>query len=252
MERRLLEARERLVTCGSASCPALIRKDCWRWLEENEKATPGLVISIQEKGYPGVIDDVTVTLDGNPLPADWRGKAIAVDPGEHQIHVEAPGYHPADQAVVALEGAKSMLVTVELTPLVPRVTEDPSASGATTGRSEAQRKRVRIAAYVLGGFGVAVLGASTYLGVTTYQDAKEWGGDNGCKPNCSSSDVDAARIKLIGANAGFGVGAAALLSGLIMYLTNRPRGEDRPAASVAFELDERKLRAGTFIVQKTF
>src|SRR5687767_4739055 len=43
-EGKLTQAREKLVLCARASCPAFIRKDCTGWLTEVDKSMPSIVV----------------------------------------------------------------------------------------------------------------------------------------------------------------------------------------------------------------
>ena len=61
---------------------------------------------------------VTATIDGKPIAPDTL---VDVEPGEHQFHVEAKGFAPADKKGIALAG-KADFIEFELKPLPAQVT----------------------------------------------------------------------------------------------------------------------------------
>jgi hypothetical protein len=79
--------------------------------------------------------------------------------------------------------------------------------------------------YVLGGLGIAALGAGAYLWVSGVGDAKAIR-ETGCEPACPEDEVDSARYKIIGGNVGAAVGAASLGTALVLYLSRgyEPQG----------------------------
>src|SRR5262249_36029670 len=62
-ERHLRAAREKLVTCGRAVCPAAMQRECVGWLTELDAATPTVVVRAKIAGG-GDTADVRVVVDG--------------------------------------------------------------------------------------------------------------------------------------------------------------------------------------------
>jgi hypothetical protein len=253
VERKFIEAHSRLITCTNAVCPSVISKDCWRWLGEVEAATPALTIAAVMEGGGDVLE-ATITLDGIALTTDQSGQAIPVNPGPHTLRAEAPGYAPTEQTVVAREGERSRVIKLVLKSLTPAVAASGAASGSeavnTTLEGETQGRRVTWPVYTLGGIALASVGVGAYFGYTGTQDAKDMGksmSEGGCKPQCSDSQIDDARTKLIVANVLFGVGGAAAVGALVTYLVSKPKAADDTAAgdsSMAFGFDLDVRRSG--------
>jgi hypothetical protein len=73
---------------------------------------PSLALAAQDgAGRPLVA--VQVSIDGQP-PSPLIPTAIAVDPGSHTVHFEAPGQSPVEQTVAVVEGEKDKRVTAVL------------------------------------------------------------------------------------------------------------------------------------------
>jgi hypothetical protein len=81
---KLSAAREQLVKCAERSCPALVRDDCTRRLDEVDKAEPTIAFEVKAAGAD--VFAVTVTVDGKPWTDTLEGKPIPADPGEPRLH----------------------------------------------------------------------------------------------------------------------------------------------------------------------
>src|ERR1700689_3253040 len=77
---KLSEARAELQTCGDPSCPALVRDDCTKRLNELEGAQPTIIFDAKD-GAGHDLSAVAITMDGHPFADKLDGKALRVDPG---------------------------------------------------------------------------------------------------------------------------------------------------------------------------
>jgi hypothetical protein len=94
---------------------------------------------------------VTVSRDGSELPAGALGDALPADPGPHEVRVSAPGYRAVVRTVTLEEGKTAAVdITLEAAPATPDAT-DKASPGVPTW------------AWVSGGVGVALAGASVYF-----------------------------------------------------------------------------------------
>jgi hypothetical protein len=226
LERKLIEAHARLVTCTSASCPSAITVDCWRWLSEAEEATPSIVVGARAEGG-GDLVTASILLDGQAVDAATSGTAISLNPGQHTLHAEAEGYGPVDQTIVVREGEKSRVVTLTLRSLNP---EPAAAAGVTAPGTSAiavdtntSSGKVGWPVYALAGVAVAAFAVTAAVGIKGYNDGKHM--RDTCKGHCDQDKVDAARHKIIAANVTFGVGVAALAGGVLAYVLSRRQKE---------------------------
>jgi hypothetical protein len=246
LERKFIEAKERLMMCTNARCPTVISTDCWRWLGEVEGATPAFTVAAETQDGGDVLE-ATVTLDGQELGDDWNGRAVPVNPGPHTLRAEAAGFHPTEQTVVAREGERARLVKLVLKPIAaaaPVGSEAPATGAAVSAplEVEPQGRRLTWPVYTLGGVAVAAGGVGAYLGYSATQEAKDL--DKECAPNCHKSDVDAARTKLIVANALFGVAGAAAVGALVTYLVSKPDAPESNEDGLALGFDMHVQREG--------
>jgi hypothetical protein len=150
-----------------------------------------------------------------------------LDPGRHTIRYTAPGYVAYEDTIVMSVGDRNRMVRIVLRAVnEPPAGAGGSAPGAPDTRLSASGESGNLALpLVLTGVSVAVLGASTYFYFTGVGDAKDMQksvNEGGCKPNCSESQVDAARTKILIGNVGFGVGLVAAGAAVWAFVASRP------------------------------
>lgn len=180
---KLRLAREHLTMCADPTCPSLVKDDCVPWLEE----VKGQIGSVKIQAQAGGLSprEIRVILDKEGVTA---GSTIEVDPGEHTLRVEASGFEPHASSV-KIEPGQSRQIDVVL-----QASSVPSAPLPS--------KRSRVAPLVLGGVGLAGLGAFAYLGLKGRSDEGEL---KKCKPTCDPVRVDNVSTTYILADVGLGV-----------------------------------------------
>jgi hypothetical protein len=203
---RLKEARTSLHACARATCPALVRSDCTRWLSEVEASMPTIVLrALGGRGED--ITDVEVDLDGRRLAEKLEGLPLEVDPGPHVLTGRTSAGVIAAQEIVVRTAEKNRTVTlrVEAGAALP-----PAAESSVTSASF----HPGAGAWILAS--VAVAGATSfgYFGLRGRAEVDEMRGD--CAGHCPSSRVDAARQKLLAADISLGV--ALVSAGIATYL----------------------------------
>jgi hypothetical protein len=212
----LVTARSRLVSCVRPECPSSVRTECAKWLEQVEREQPSFVAAAKADGEDRL--DVKVEMDGKLVQETLDGKASPVNPGAHQFRFYLPPFQPIEKRVVLSEGDKLRAISVEFTspkPAAAAVLPAPTPAPVRTHRP------VPAPVYVLGG--VAVLGSS-----------KQSDLEKSCAPSCAHDDVKEVRRNYLFADVSMGVGAAALLTGAILYFTRPERPiEDSAQVSVA-------------------
>lgn len=188
---------------------------------------------------------LVVSRDGAPVdPAEWN-RAVPADGGEHVITGKAPG-HESWSTTITL-GRESDKQSVE----VPRFKalrelarprgSEPDGDGTGDGAGEVVAEpslftpRRRIGLGVAAG-GVVVAGAAIVLGASASSlrdDALAT-----CRPmNCSISQAaeaqnknDRARSRALLANVGFGVAAAAVATGAVLWFVGKPESSSLAVA----------------------
>lgn len=229
---KLSEAREQLVTCSRNECPKLIQQDCTQWMSELLAALPSVVPGAKDRAGRDIVD-VRVAVDGKVVAESLDGKAIVVDPGVHTFHFETKGAPPVDERVVVKPGEKNRLVTASFAfPVRDSSSAGPRSTGAGGGTGEAPKavssSSPPIAAYVVGGLGVAALGTALVIQLGASSDAREL--RDTCAPRCSQDDVDAIQKQYTIAGVTAGIGGALLITGVILLLVHRS-GSNATAAS---------------------
>jgi hypothetical protein len=196
------------------------------------------------------VDGLVVRRDGVEMPRSEWGVPIPIDSGSHTVEAEAPGYKtwstdvevPQDGAVVTVAVPALEAAPAKAAPPAPAPTP---AAAPTTGSGAAVGADVtsgsvgsgqRVAGIVIAALGLAGLGASGVFAVlakNTYNDSL-----NNCQPNnpglCNGTGVSQrndARSDGNIASVAFGIGAAALVGGVVVWLT-APRASSTGSARV--------------------
>ena len=129
----LFSARKEFEICSAASCPQLVSTDCTRWLEEVITAMPSINIVVR---LNGVDQSAVVRLDGAPWLDRLTGRPVDIEPGEHDVEVEAGGVKQT-QRLVVVQGEKNRVVVFALTgvataPVIPVVSSPAAVRGFPT------------------------------------------------------------------------------------------------------------------------
>ena len=198
---KLRAAHEQLVTCGADSCPVFVRQDCGRWLGEVEASTPTIVV-LARRADGGSIEGARATLDGGAFADALDGRAVAVDPGPHDLRCEAEGAAVQTRIVVA-EGQKNQ-------PFVVTFGAPPAPVDKPVSRPTA--RRVPTATWVLGG--IAGAGAIAFTAF-----AFEGRQVQSCAPACRRSQVDDLRRDYLVADVSWITGLVAAGAALYFALT---------------------------------
>jgi hypothetical protein len=181
--------------------------------------------------------------DGRPLPIESLGEPLPVDPGDHEIRADAPGFVPIRRTVTLAEG-QTLDVDLELAATVAPVvapavgTAPPAAVPAKAALAPAVRRPLRPAQVHRIGIGVAALGVATLgaagvLGVLTKNEVAD------AAPYCAADFstchdtrglhllADARRLQ-IAAITVLGLGGVTTAAGAAMYFTSSTSAADPP------------------------
>jgi hypothetical protein len=193
------------------------------------------------------VDGMLVKRDGVEVTrAEW-GVPIPIDSGSHTIEASAPGYKPWSSsvdvpqdgaqvsiAVPALEAAPQEAAPPAPAPVQPAPAPAPTAGAdASSGTGGTQR----MLGIVIGGVGVLGLGTSAVFAVLAknkYNDSLQ-----GCPTNpnvCSQTGVSQRNDALTFGNVAsvaFGVGAAALAGGAVLWFTAPSGARPSPSSSAS-------------------
>jgi hypothetical protein len=206
MGGRLRESRAQLLTCVRETCPAFIRADCTSWLAEVEAAQPTVVFAaVDEKGRD--LPAATIAVDGAPVPSATDGREHPIDPGPHDLRLDANG-RQMRSSIVVRSGEKGRRVELRLPASEPRapVTSRP----------------VPLASYVAGGVAVALMATGGVLWAFGRASASRYNAQ--CAAGeCTSSDRDGVRRELAIGDVVFGAGLVAAVIATYAYLARPTR-----------------------------
>lgn len=244
---KLGKAREQLVVCVSATCPAVVRSDCTERLDEVDKATPTIAFDVKDAAGNDV-SGVSVTMDGVLLTKTLGGAAIPVDPGQHQFRFEAPGGVSVEKAILVHEAEKDRHERVVLgtaagqapAPAPAPATPASAASNAPPLTSEpsppsdgSTQRLMGIVAAGAGFAGLVVGGIFGMVSKSTYDNALQnecGGGPNTCSTQ-GASDGQTAHSQAMVSTVAFVAGGVLLAGGAALYFT-APTGKVAVAPTV--------------------
>ena len=190
------------------------------------------------------VPELVVLRDGAPVdPAEWN-RAIPADGGAHVIAGKAPGHESWSTTVSLRAEADKQAVEVPRFKALPEIVNKPVRGDAVVERGDAPEApspftpRRKLALGVAAG-GVVVAGVAVGLGLSAQglrNDAVAGCPASACSP-AGAADAraknDRARSRAMLANVGFGVAGAAVITGVVLWLTGKPEVADASDASLA-------------------
>jgi len=215
---QLRSAHDRFLLCAADSCPAFMKQDCARWLGEVDASTPTIVVLARDAdGH--ALEEVHVTMDGRPLADHLDGRAMPVDPGQHDMIYQS-GDGTLTERVVVAEGAKNQQIVADFGKPkreAPAPTPAPAASPVAI-------RPIPKATWVLGG--IAAVGAVSFASFAILGRSVQ-----SCAPDCTRSQVDDLRRDYVIADVSWITGLVAAGAALYFYLT-APTGSPPPTAAL--------------------
>ncbi len=214
----LLEARTQLLVCRSLACPQVMHPYCELWLSQVEASLSTIVFQVVSE-MASDVSGAWASVDG-AAPVLLRGRAVELDPGEHELRFMADGYEPTNLHYSLAEGQKLRRETVVMKPIRRR------ESSTSLSWGPHRRPFASTPFWVAGAVGATGLASFVYFGLAARA------GDHrlaGCTPGCDPHDVDAVRRDYLFANVALGVGAAGLVVAGVIFAMDLKR----PAASSA-------------------
>jgi hypothetical protein len=103
---KLLDARDALLSCAAPKCPASVREECEKSLDEVNQALPTVVFEPKDASGNDVLTPVKVSMDGKPLQDKLDGRGLSVDPGTHEFTFETAGQAPVKKTLLIHEAEK--------------------------------------------------------------------------------------------------------------------------------------------------
>jgi hypothetical protein len=216
----LIEARQKLVLCGGPQCPEAMHPDCLKWLSAVEASTPTLVFQVSAtQGAPP--QGVLLAVDGGEaMPLD--GRAVSVDPGEHEVTFTASGYRTSALHLVVSEGEKLRREAVALAPV------DAVEHTAAPGRPGVAASRFTLPVIIASSAAALAAIGVAYFGIKARVDDYDL---DRCQPHCTKETVDNVRREYLLTNLSLGLAVAGVTTATVLYLV-QGRPAHQPATTV--------------------
>jgi len=249
---KLIIARAAFVSCSNVKCPAIVRDDCIRRLDELDRAQPSVVFQVKDGAGADVID-VRISMDGTLLTEHLNGTPLKVDPGVHVFSFEVAGQPAVYSNLLIREGEagrhESVVVGGAAAPPVPPAPVSPTATpprhetlptqtdaAAPRGQGKGTQRTVGL---VVGGAGVVAIGLGAIFGLlasSAWSDAKSACGGNAaaCADVANgSAHHDTAVTNGTISTVSFIAGGALLAGGAVLFFSAR---RTEPSASKSISI----------------
>lgn len=201
-------ARAQAAVCARDTCPALLTKDCTKWLAELDAIIPSVVLDPRAPNGQ-LRADARVKVDGVAITEKIDGKPMPIEPGAHTFVFEADGGPPVEKKLVIKEGEKAVKVTTTVAAAPP---------AQTPGDND---RPIPMGVWIFGGVSVVALATSAVFAIDGLSKKSDL---DDCKPRCSSGDIDAMSTRFTLADVTLGAGLMAGAAALYLYFT-RPTAE---------------------------
>jgi hypothetical protein len=117
-------AAEQFARCAESSCPASVRAECGSFLATARSPVPGLLFAPVDSATDRPLDGVILSVDGRDgRPFD--GRMVRVEPGEHQVVFQRPGYTSISLHLVSQRGDLPRLIPLRFKPLQVQAAAQP-------------------------------------------------------------------------------------------------------------------------------
>jgi hypothetical protein len=216
---KLIEARRAFGACTANTCPAVIRRDCGRWIDELDLATPTITVKLEDATGAEVAEG-RVLMDGEPLPRASDGRATPIDPGVHRFAWLRDEGSSVEEQFIVREGEHNRVLVLRVPPVTlgppPPVTREAPAPGPLP--------------WVVGGAGVALATAGVIFWGIGLNDRSTLSSTCASSHSCAQSDVESSHTKLVIGDVLIGVGLVAMVGAAYLFL--RP-GSERSATTTS-------------------
>jgi len=232
-QHKLLAERSQLLICAAATCPADIRKECLRRVDEVNGQIPTIVFEVRDASG-SYLSGVKVTMDGGVLSERVEGTALSVDPGEHTFTFEAANLAPVTEKFTIPEGQKErrevitfgVRTTPPSSPLAQPAIAPPVQNPLVTdvhGEDHQSLGTQKVLAIVAGGVGVVGLGIGTAFGVAAISQKSDaqraCPGDSVCPTQDAANKWNSAESSGNVSTVGFVVGSLGIVGAAVLWFT---------------------------------
>jgi hypothetical protein len=234
---KLTAARAELQSCASATCPAMIRSDCTKLLDDLERRQPAIVFDAKDASGND-LSAVSVTMDGALLLEKLDGKALHLDPGEHVFVFTTAGAPPVTKKLVLVERDQARREHVVFPPdREMGELAGPAPAPHSPAGPAGTMSTLRVLGLVSGGAGIVALGVGSAFALMAGSALSDQRSACASPTNCPNHDQavsDHSTFKTdssIG-TAGFVSGGVLLAAGVAMFLAGGAQSSSGGSAGV--------------------
>jgi hypothetical protein len=198
---KLRRARDEFKVCSAPACPAVVLRDCARWLAELDAELPHLVLRARDVRDRDVIG-VRVYANGELVTRALDGRPIALDPGRYLLRYEVQSGAVAEQDVVLHLGDQQRMVSLRFDRALER---DGSAAPLPAPAKPPARRPQRVESaeptwgYVFGAGALASFAGFAFFELRGQDRYRELDGGCGRTRSCAEEDVERVRGDFIAA-----------------------------------------------------
>jgi hypothetical protein len=253
---KLRAAHAELQSCSAAACPAIIRNDCVKRLDELSTLQPAVVFEAKDASGSD-LTAVTVTMDGVALAEKLDGTALKVDPGPHVFVFTAAGQPTVTKKLVLAERDQSRREVVVFpaaeTPIhAPPVPVQAGAETAAPSSSGQGMSTTRVLGLVGGGLGIAGVAVGSVFGLLAGSALSNQRAACASPTNCTNYRQALAEHSTFltdssVSTAGFVAGGVLLAAGVTLFVVGGKRGDSPPATGVVVSPEASPRGAGLTI-----
>lgn len=206
MDGRIRESREHFLQCANEGCPAALRPDCAKWLEEANAALASLVIRARDATGNEVLN-VSVHEGETLIAPTLTGRALSLDPGRHTLRFQFADGTSVTREIILHEGERgAQLDVVSASQLV-----STGSSGSSADSTSAQPSRpIPASVYIFGAVSVVGLASAGYFAIAANNE--QFSMLHECRPHCSSDRVSKVKTSYLIADVSL---AVSLASGIL-------------------------------------
>jgi len=196
---------------------------------------PKMIVTVTDP-RPGM----AVARDGVALGDASFNTALPVDPGEHVISAEAPGFKRWETRFEATAGKRSSVVVPPLDRADPQVESPPTPTPASSEQPPPQAPAPgdsgitgRTVGLVIGGVGLASLAVGGAFAALFFSAKADCEASEACKDDDQHSIRHTMNTRGTISGVTLGVGAAAVIAGtIVFFMSPSGSGDDEPANAV--------------------
>jgi hypothetical protein len=214
-----VEARTLFLACAQPSCPAPLVRDCTQWSEELALETPTIVVAAKRPDRSDT-DDAKLFVDGALLESHLPSTPITLDPGDHVLRFEHPGWSAIEQRLVLHDGEHERAVQVQFAAVLPPAGDTRAPAGA----------------YAATGVAAVVAAVSvTFLVVGKVREHDLATSPCGEVGTCSDAQVNPIRADYVVSGIAGGAAAVAVCVAVWQFLARRPSPTTAGASTLRFD-----------------